>query len=210
MQPQRSSDSASDSEPEVFAASASESAITSGKAESSPPDLPTLSEDLQYVVREEEKQQGLPSANSDSPASTEPGSAAPASTEPAALPDQDVTKSDKDDETAQQLDSDSAEERQLSKEELIEEALNCPCIASMKEGSCGDSFIDAYKCFLQSETEPKGMDCMEQFQTMQSCLAEHPEEYNLDDDDDDANPFAAATGNDQTTEPQPSQETPSA
>lgn len=203
MQPERSSTPASDSEPEVFAASASESAITSGKAESSPPDLPTLSDDVQYVVSEDEKQQDQPTMNSESPASADPR-------DPAALPDQDSTKGDKDDDTAQQLDSDSAEQRQLSKEELIEEALNCPCIASMKEGSCGDSFIDAYKCFLQSETEPKGMDCMEQFKTMQSCLAEHPEEYNLDDDDEDADPFAVAKGKDKTTEPQPMKETSSA
>lgn len=76
---------------------------------------------------------------------------------------------------------------QLSKEEMIEEALNCPCIAAMKEGSCGESFIAAYRCFLESETEPKGMDCMPQFTNMQACMAEHPDEYNLDDDDD---PFA--------------------
>lgn len=80
-----------------------------------------------------------------------------------------------------------------TKEEMIEEALNCPCIDSMKEGSCGDPFISAYKCFLQSETEPKGMDCMEQFKSMQSCIAEHPEEYNMDDSDDESDERAGAT-----------------
>eukprot|EP00184_Porphyridium_aerugineum_P003166 CAMPEP_0184696508 /NCGR_PEP_ID=MMETSP0313-20130426/3772_1 /TAXON_ID=2792 /ORGANISM="Porphyridium aerugineum, Strain SAG 1380-2" /LENGTH=194 /DNA_ID=CAMNT_0027155139 /DNA_START=185 /DNA_END=769 /DNA_ORIENTATION=+ len=72
-----------------------------------------------------------------------------------------------------------------SKEELIEEALNCPCIAKMKEGTCGDSFIAAYRCFLESETEPKGMNCMAQFQVMQECMLSHPDEYKINEDDDD-------------------------
>lgn len=81
-------------------------------------------------------------------------------------------------------------ERALTKEEIVEEALNCPCIAAMRDGPCGDSFIAAYRCFLESETEPKGMDCMEQFTGMQSCIAEHPEEYNIDDEEED--PFAVS------------------
>ena len=94
----------------------------------------------------------------------------------------------------------SEPERELTKEEIIEEALNCPCIASMKEGPCGDPFLSAYRCFLESETEPKGMDCMEQFKDMQSCIADHPEEYNLDDDDENADPFAPKSSAD-TAEP---------
>jgi hypothetical protein len=77
-----------------------------------------------------------------------------------------------------------ADERTLTREEEIEEALNCPCIDAMREGPCGNDFIAAYRCFLESDSEPKGMDCVPQFATMQSCMAEHPEEYNLDDDED--------------------------
>lgn len=73
-----------------------------------------------------------------------------------------------------------------TKQEIVEEALNCPCIASMKEGSCGTLFTTAYRCFLESETSPKGMDCMDQFKSMQSCIGDHPDEYNFDDEDDDA------------------------
>ena len=76
-------------------------------------------------------------------------------------------------------------ERELTKEELVEEALNCPCIATMKEGPCGQEFLSAYKCFLVSEAEPQGMDCVQAFQSMQQCMAEHPEEYNLDDLEND-------------------------
>mmetsp|Transcript_4501 Transcript_4501/g.7890 ORF Transcript_4501/g.7890 Transcript_4501/m.7890 type:complete len:137 (-) Transcript_4501:189-599(-) len=75
-----------------------------------------------------------------------------------------------------------------TKAELVEEALNCPCISKMKEGSCGDAFISAYRCFLESETEPRGMDCMEKFQTMQDCMNSHPEEYNFEEVDPDAPP----------------------
>lgn len=71
-------------------------------------------------------------------------------------------------------------ERELTKEEMVEEALNCPCIAAMKEGPCGEKFLSAYKCFLVSEAEPQGMDCIEAFQAMHSCVSEHPEEYNTD------------------------------
>lgn len=70
-----------------------------------------------------------------------------------------------------------------SKEEIVDDALNCPCIAGMKNGSCGDQFMTAYRCFLESETDPKGSDCLEQFRAMQTCMVEHPAEYSLDEDD---------------------------
>jgi hypothetical protein len=79
------------------------------------------------------------------------------------------------------------DERVLTREEEIEEALSCPCIDAMRDGPCGNDFIAAYRCFLESESDPKGMDCVPQFATMQSCMAEHPEEYNLDDDEDPMN-----------------------
>lgn len=74
--------------------------------------------------------------------------------------------------------------RQLTKQEMIDEALDCPCIAGMRDGPCGPSFIQAYSCFLGSDTEPKGMDCMAQFKSMQTCIAEHPDEYNLDEEEE--------------------------
>ncbi|KAA8490820.1 Mitochondrial intermembrane space import and assembly protein 40 [Porphyridium purpureum] len=77
------------------------------------------------------------------------------------------------------------QERPKSKEELIEEALNCPCIAKMKDGPCGDAFVAAYRCFLESETEPRGMDCVDKFQGMQECMLEHPDEYDLGEQDQD-------------------------
>ena len=72
----------------------------------------------------------------------------------------------------------------LTKEEMVEEALACPCIAAMRDGPCGDSFTSAYRCFLESETEPKGMNCIDSFSAMQSCMVAHPEDYPLDEDGD--------------------------
>lgn len=74
------------------------------------------------------------------------------------------------------------EKRVLTREEEIEEALACPCLDAMRDGSCGDVFIGAYRCFLESETEPQGMECVDAFGAMQGCMAQHPEEYGLDDD----------------------------
>lgn len=83
----------------------------------------------------------------------------------------------------------------LTKEEMVEEALQCPCIAAMRDGPCGESFISAYRCFLESETEPKGMNCMDQFSSMQTCMSEHPEAYPADEEGD---PFSAADGKKET------------
>mmetsp|Transcript_4377 Transcript_4377/g.8625 ORF Transcript_4377/g.8625 Transcript_4377/m.8625 type:complete len:101 (-) Transcript_4377:104-406(-) len=48
-------------------------------------------------------------------------------------------------------------DREMTRKEMIEEALNCPCIAKMKEGSCGEQFVAAYRCFLESDEDPKGL-----------------------------------------------------
>ncbi|KAF6004334.1 hypothetical protein CCYA_CCYA02G0784 [Cyanidiococcus yangmingshanensis] len=75
-----------------------------------------------------------------------------------------------------------------TKEQMIEDALNCPCIDSLKRGPCGDSFIAAYRCFLESESEPRGSDCYDAFQRMQDCMLAHPDEYHFDDADPEEEP----------------------
>lgn len=76
----------------------------------------------------------------------------------------------------------AGEPRALTKAEEIDEALACPCIDAMRDGSCGDQFLGAYRCFLESETEPQGMECTEFFGRMTECMAKHPVEYGLDED----------------------------
>ncbi len=59
---------------------------------------------------------------------------------------------------------------------------DCPCIAGMTKPPCGEFFKEAFSCFVYSQTEPKGADCIEQFRRMQGCFEEHPEIYGTDDD----------------------------
>ncbi|RLM64235.1 coiled-coil-helix-coiled-coil-helix domain-containing protein 4 [Panicum miliaceum] len=43
-------------------------------------------------------------------------------------------------------------------DEKIQKALECPCVADLKNGPCGGSFVDAFSCFLRSTEEEK--DCI--------------------------------------------------
>jgi len=65
---------------------------------------------------------------------------------------------------------------------------DCPCLGGMAHGPCGPQFREAFSCFVFSEKEPKGIDCVEKFKGMQDCFREHPDIYGeeiMDDDDDD-------------------------
>ncbi|KAG2150504.1 hypothetical protein DEU56DRAFT_851096 [Suillus clintonianus] len=65
---------------------------------------------------------------------------------------------------------------------------DCPCLGGMAHGPCGPEFREAFSCFVYSEKEPKGIDCVEKFKNMQTCFREHPDVYGdeiMDDDEDD-------------------------
>ena len=47
----------------------------------------------------------------------------------------------------------------------------------MAHGPCGMQFREAFSCFVFSEAEPKGIDCVEKFKAMQECFREHPDVY---------------------------------
>uniref|UniRef100_A0A0E0DGF5 CHCH domain-containing protein n=1 Tax=Oryza meridionalis TaxID=40149 RepID=A0A0E0DGF5_9ORYZ len=40
----------------------------------------------------------------------------------------------------------------------VQKALDCPCVAELKNGPCGSQFVDAFSCFLKSTEEEKGRD----------------------------------------------------
>ena len=66
---------------------------------------------------------------------------------------------------------------------------DCPCLGGMAHGPCGEQFREAFSCFVYSTEEPKGMDCIEKFQGMRDCFAEHPDVYKdelMDDEELDA------------------------
>ncbi|GAA6053980.1 hypothetical protein JCM3770_002402 [Rhodotorula araucariae] len=54
---------------------------------------------------------------------------------------------------------------------------DCPCLGGMADGPCGEEFKAAFSCFVYSEAEPKGIDCVEKFRGMQECFRKHPDVY---------------------------------
>lgn len=66
---------------------------------------------------------------------------------------------------------------------------DCPCLGGMAHGPCGEEFKEAFSCFIYSDTEPKGIDCIKKFENMRTCFKKHPEHYKeeLYDDDDKEN-----------------------
>ncbi|KAK1624506.1 hypothetical protein BDP81DRAFT_453677 [Colletotrichum phormii] len=70
---------------------------------------------------------------------------------------------------------------------------DCPCLGGMADGPCGEEFKAAFSCFVYSKEEPKGMDCIEKFQGMQTCFRKYPEVYGDElADDEDADEADAA------------------
>ncbi|KAJ1833556.1 Oxidoreductase [Coemansia sp. RSA 2711] len=84
-------------------------------------------------------------------------------------------------------DTQESEQAQAFNPETGEINWDCPCLGGMAHGTCGEEFKAAFSCFVYSEEEPKGMDCVEVFKAMQECFRAHPEEYadELDEDDEE-------------------------
>ncbi|KAI6032896.1 hypothetical protein F5J12DRAFT_797161 [Pisolithus orientalis] len=64
---------------------------------------------------------------------------------------------------------------------------DCPCLGGMAHGPCGPQFREAFSCFVYSDKEPKGINCVEKFKAMQDCFRAHPDVYGeeiMDDDDE--------------------------
>lgn len=76
------------------------------------------------------------------------------------------------------------EDLEKSPEQLEEEAGNqgafnpetgeinwdCPCLGGMAHGPCGEEFKAAFSCFVYSNEEPKGIDCVDKFQYVFSLM----------------------------------------
>ncbi|XP_055802599.1 mitochondrial intermembrane space import and assembly protein 40 homolog [Solanum dulcamara] len=73
-------------------------------------------------------------------------------------------------------------------DEKARKALECPCIAHLRAGLCGNQFSDAFLCFLKSTAEEKGSDCVSPFVALQSCIKANPNAFSkdvLEEDNDD-------------------------
>ncbi|WJX92249.1 Oxidoreductase [Trifolium repens] len=65
-------------------------------------------------------------------------------------------------------------------DEMAQKALDCPCIADLKNGACGSQFSEAFLCFLKSTSEEKGSDCVNPFVALQSCIKANPNAFSKD------------------------------
>lgn len=67
-----------------------------------------------------------------------------------------------------------------------QKALECPCVAELRDGPCGEAFTEAFLCFIKSQAEEKGSDCVSPFIALQKCIQENKDafaKYDLDDND---------------------------
>lgn len=55
----------------------------------------------------------------------------------------------------------------------------------MADGPCGPQFKEAFSCFVFSEKEPKGIECVDKFKLMQDCFREYPEIYKEEIEDEE-------------------------
>ncbi|KAH3673482.1 hypothetical protein WICPIJ_009741, partial [Wickerhamomyces pijperi] len=62
---------------------------------------------------------------------------------------------------------------------------DCPCLGGMAHGPCGEEFKEAFSCFVYSESDPKGFDCIEKFKNMQNCFRKYPDVYSEEIRDDE-------------------------
>ncbi|KAL5117835.1 Oxidoreductase [Pleosporales sp. CAS-2024a] len=87
---------------------------------------------------------------------------------------------------------------------------DCPCLGGMATGPCGEQFKAAFSCFVYSQEEPKGMDCIDKFKDMQNCFREYPEVYGSEleaDEADDQDDMAAPAPATESSEAPSQQET---
>ncbi|MQL93799.1 hypothetical protein Taro_026436 [Colocasia esculenta] len=67
-----------------------------------------------------------------------------------------------------------------SMEAKAQKALECPCLAGLRSGPCGNQFSEAFLCFLKSTAEEKGSDCVHPFVALQNCIKANPDAFSKD------------------------------
>jgi len=78
-----------------------------------------------------------------------------------------------------------AEEEGAFNPETGEINWDCPCLGGMAHGPCGEEFKEAFSCFVFSNEEPKGIDCIDRFRGMQDCFRKHPDIYGSELEEDE-------------------------
>ncbi|KAB8234077.1 Oxidoreductase [Aspergillus alliaceus] len=147
----------------VFAENPSFSLLSQSKTDSEEP-LPTL-DSIKPKIREE-RESAAPKSNA----------------EPA--PAQELSLGEGALKSPQELEEEAGQEAAFNPE-TGEINWDCPCLGGMAHGPCGEEFKAAFSCFVYSEEEPKGMDCIEKFKGMQDCFRQYPEVYGAELEDDE-------------------------
>lgn len=111
-----------------------------------------------------EDEKPLPTLDSIKPKSLEEKKAPAAAAEAAATPaSTDANaRSESPLKSAEELEAE-ADQQAAFNPETGEINWDCPCLGGMAYGPCGEEFRAAFSCFVYSEEEPKGMDCIDKF-----------------------------------------------
>ncbi|PSS00680.1 hypothetical protein BD289DRAFT_465095 [Coniella lustricola] len=96
-----------------------------------------------------------------------------------------VASDDNGEKTPEQLEEEASQQGAFNPE-TGEINWDCPCLGGMAHGPCGEEFKAAFSCFVYSNVEPKGMDCIDKFQHMQDCFRQYPDIYAREIADEDA------------------------
>jgi hypothetical protein len=156
---------------------------------------PSLSFRSQPKPTPKDDDAALPTLDSVKPKSREAKPTAPSTPATPATPE---TVTDAQSEatlkSAEELEAEAGQEAAFNPE-TGEINWDCPCLGGMAYGPCGQEFRDAFSCFVYSEEEPKGIDCIDKFKAMQDCFRQYPEVYGAELEDDE--PEAPNAGSEQ-------------
>ncbi|BDD59211.1 Oxidoreductase [Monascus purpureus] len=133
-------------------------------------------------------------AKPEEPSQSEVAAAAATATQPDDLADVNTAAASKDVQvsegglaSAEELESEASQEAAFNPE-TGEINWDCPCLGGMAHGPCGEEFKAAFSCFVYSNEEPKGIDCIEKFKGMQDCFRQYPDVYGAELEDDEPEP----------------------
>ena len=62
-------------------------------------------------------------------------------------------------------------------EQAVAAALECPCVAPLRNSSCGAAFDAALVCFMRSPETDRNATCVPPFVTLHACMVAHPTEF---------------------------------
>lgn len=141
--------------------------------------------DEKLKAREAEAARKAEAANSATPQQTTPSPPTDKSAAAAAAATTTAPPSEEAEKTPEQLEEEAGQQGAFNPE-TGEINWDCPCLGGMAHGPCGEEFKAAFSCFVYSDQEPKGIECVEKFQGMQDCFRKYPDIYGAEIADEEA------------------------